>query len=329
MPVKRRTFGLILLAAALLVGVAVALAQELRVPRALVATSGGEVTHDGLRLRWAVGQPAAGSLANGLILCSGFVCAPGVHPNLGGDTIRPSVSATQPSAGATGVPLNQPFYVFFSEPMASASVDTATGGTLTTTPTWNRDSTRLTLTHPGLAPNTNYTITIIGGTDRSANPLVDAPYRFQFTTGTGRVAEADLQVAKHAIGSVRPAAGERLTYTLVITNAGPAGPAMASLLDRFSDPRAVSALQAPGCTWSPAAPAATCTLVGLAVGQPVQIQMVVTTALSFSGWLTNTATLTPLGSGVDPSPGNDSAQTAVYLNPAAIYHSVSLPIIRN
>jgi hypothetical protein len=329
--VKRRTVAFILLAAALLVGVAVVVAQGLRLPRALVAGGGGEVTHDGLRLRWAAGQPAAGSLANGLILCSGYVCAPGVHPNLGGDTTRPSVSATQPSDGTTGVPLNQPIYVFFSEPMDSASVDATTDGTLATTPAWNRDSTRLTLTHPGLVPSTNYTITIAGGTDQSANLLVDAPYRFHFTTGTSRVAEADLQVAKHAIGLARPTAGERVTYTLVITNAGPAGPAMATLLDRFSDPRAVSALQAPGCAWSPGGPAATCTLVGLAVGQPVQIQMVVTTALSFSGWLTNTATLMPLGSGVDPSPGNDSAQTGIYLNPspAATYQWVFMPVIRN
>jgi uncharacterized repeat protein (TIGR01451 family) len=328
MPVKRRTVALILLAAVLLAGVAVALAQGLRVPRGLVTGGGGEVAHGGLRLRWALGQPAAGSLANGLILCSGYVCAPGVHPNVGGDTTRPSISATQPSAGATGVPLNQPIYIFFSEPMASASVDTATSGTLVTTPAWNHDGTRLTLTHPGLVANTDYVITITQGTDRFANPLVDAPYRFQLTTGTGRVAEADLQVAKHAAGSSQPTAGERVTYTLVITNTGPAGPAMATLSDRFSDPRAVSALQAPGCTWSPGWPAATCTLVDLAVGQPVQIQMVVTTAVSFRGWLTNTATLMPLGSGVDPSPGNDSAQTAVYLNPAATHHSVSLPIIR-
>jgi uncharacterized repeat protein (TIGR01451 family) len=95
------------------------------------------------------------------------------------------------------------------------------------------------------------------------------------------VAEADLQVAKHATGSGQPAAGERVTYTLVITNAGPASPAIATLMDRFSDPTALVALQAPNCTWSPGSPTATCTLVGLAAGQPTRIQIVATTAVSF------------------------------------------------
>jgi uncharacterized repeat protein (TIGR01451 family) len=331
MPVTRRTVGVgsLLLVAALLAGVVVAVAQGLRLPRALVGGGGGEVAHAGLHLRWAIGQPAAGSVANGLILCSGYVCAPGAHANVGGDTTRPSITATHPRDGASGVPLNQPVYIFFSEPMAGASVDTTAGGTLAVTPTWNRDGTRLTLTHSEFAATTSYTATVTGGTDRSANPLLDAPYQFHFTTGTGRAAEADLQVAKHATGSGQPAAGERVTYTLVITNAGPAGPAIATLVDRFSDPTALVALQAPNCTWSPGSPTATCTLVGLAAGQPTRIQIVATTAVSFSGWLTNTATLTPLGSGVDPNPGNDSAQTAVFLNPAVTYPPVSLPIIRH
>jgi hypothetical protein len=66
---------------ALLVLVGAALAAGEWMPRGGVTSGGGEVSAGGLTLRSVVGQPVVGTVSNGLTLCSGFECGPGVPTN--------------------------------------------------------------------------------------------------------------------------------------------------------------------------------------------------------------------------------------------------------
>ena len=53
--------------------------------RSLVSSGGSIVSESGFTLQSAIGQPAAGAVANGPVLCSGYLCGPGVPSDIGGD----------------------------------------------------------------------------------------------------------------------------------------------------------------------------------------------------------------------------------------------------
>ena len=68
---------------AVILSLSVAFASGELLPRELISNGGGAVTQNGVVLRSAIGQPAAGAVQNNLTLCSGFHCAPGA-PSLSG-----------------------------------------------------------------------------------------------------------------------------------------------------------------------------------------------------------------------------------------------------
>lgn len=65
--------GLVLL----LLGLGFAWASGEGLPRDLISAGGGMVSQSGLVLQTAVGQPVAGAVDNGFVLCSGFWCGSG------------------------------------------------------------------------------------------------------------------------------------------------------------------------------------------------------------------------------------------------------------
>ena len=67
----------------LLTGIALAAGENL--PRHVV-DSGGSSIENSITLRNAIGQPIAGTVSNGITLCSGFVCGQNTSaPTPGGD----------------------------------------------------------------------------------------------------------------------------------------------------------------------------------------------------------------------------------------------------
>jgi hypothetical protein len=85
-----RTLAFALLCALLVtifsLGLVLAIGEDL--PRSLVSSGGSIVSQSGLVLHSATGQPVAGSVANDLVLCSGYWCgsgAPLTEPPIIGD----------------------------------------------------------------------------------------------------------------------------------------------------------------------------------------------------------------------------------------------------
>ena len=84
----------------LLLGLGVVLAEGEMLNRSLVSGSGGIVAQSGLTLHNATGQPVAGTVANDLLLCSGYWCggAPVTEPPIIGgefDLFLPLITSNQ------------------------------------------------------------------------------------------------------------------------------------------------------------------------------------------------------------------------------------------
>ncbi len=122
-------------------------------------------------------------------------------------------------------------------------------------------------------------------------------------------AQADLSITK-TDGLTNATAGQAITYTIVASNAGPSGVTGATVADTF--PAALT-----GVTWTcVGAGGGTCTaagagsindLVNLPDSATVTYTVNATISPSFTGTLSNTATVTAPGGVTDPNPANDSA----------------------
>lgn len=106
-----------------------------------------------------------------------------------GDTVRPTVVSTVPTANGTGISRNAVITATFSEGLDAATVTTSTMTVTSTagavTGTVTLDTTGLTATFTpsaALAPNTAYTVTLSGVKDVAGNALSGA-YTWNFTTG--------------------------------------------------------------------------------------------------------------------------------------------------
>ena len=105
------------------------------------------------------------------------------------DLTPPTVTATDPAAGATGVNPHRPIRAAFSEPVSPTTVTTASfrvqgpSGLVTGTVTYDPATSQATFTPEGpLAPGALHTATLTADIrDRVGNPLV--PYTWTFTTG--------------------------------------------------------------------------------------------------------------------------------------------------
>jgi len=127
-------------------------------------------------------------------------------------------------------------------------------------------------------------------------------------------ATTDLSISKNRQGLGVVAGGERITFTLIVTNAGPASPVSAMLVDTWTPVSAVVGVDAPGCAVDLRGGTITCTHSDLGIGS-VQLpasHIILTASAAFSGPLTNTASITPTGGVTDIAPGNNvSAPVAV------------------
>ena len=122
-------------------------------------------------------------------------------------------------------------------------------------------------------------------------------------------AQTDLGITK-TDGSATYTAGAAVTYTIVVTNAGPSNATGATVADTFP-------AQITSATWTcVAAGGASCAASGsgnlnnnvnIPVGGSVTYTMIANTSASASGIMSNTATVAAGAGQTDPTPGNNSA----------------------
>ncbi len=159
------------------------------------------------------------------------------------DTTAPTVIATAPIAGATGIPINTTMIVTFSEAMDSATITPATvtlkdnlNNPITAGVVYDSFSSSARLTPSGaLTFNRTYTATVTTGVQDAAGNALAAPYVFTFTTA------ANLDITPPLVQSVSPVGGS--------TCASTAGTVTASF-DEDLDPATVN-----GSTFSLTGPA--------------------------------------------------------------------------
>jgi len=174
-----------------------------------------------------------------------------------------------------------------------------------------------------LAPGGDFAITINGtapptfatpmpntatvtGSDPDPNAINDSSTSASSTAGS-----ADLSIVKSA--SPSPAVpGETVTYTLLVTNAGPTFAEDVSVSDPLP-PGLTFVSASPGCTH--ASGTVTCTRASLLNGASASFDVVAAVASSVRGAIANTATV---GSSTnDPTPANNTSTATVPAAPAA------------
>ncbi|MCP4540736.1 MAG: PKD domain-containing protein [Chloroflexi bacterium] len=245
------------------------------------------------------------------------------------DTTPPTIVDTSPADGTSDVVLNAPIIVNFSEAMLRSTVNIAITPNITgISKTWSLGDTRLTMDHNNLTANTRYTSTITGS-DHTGHPLA-APYTWVFTTGMTIAPETDLALAKVRDGSGVVTAGQRITYTFIITNNGPTTPVTATITDFFSNTAALVRVGGVGCEWATGTETVTCTVTRIISGTPQHLTLVVTSCEVFSGTLSNIATIAPIGGIVDTIAANDTAGpvlVVVRTESSAKYYDIYLPLV--
>lgn len=140
---------------------------------------------------------------------------------------------------------------------------------------------------------------------------------------------ADLSIIKERVGAGGVTAGERITYTLVITSLGSTAPVTATVVDAWTPITAVVGVDAPGCdTTSWATGVITCTQMIPSPGSAYlpDPYLVLTTSATFSGTLTNTASVTTTGGTVDTNPSNNVADP-VAVTVTIERYTVYLPLV--
>jgi uncharacterized repeat protein (TIGR01451 family) len=124
---------------------------------------------------------------------------------------------------------------------------------------------------------------------------------------------ADLEIVKLVTPSVNVGVGQPLTYTLVVSNAGPS-PVMSTIVVTDWLPIELTSVMTSGVGWScdlSAQPTLVCTLdSGLAPGAISQIDLIATAPVTRGLTITNTATITATGAS-DPNLGNNTASVAI------------------
>jgi hypothetical protein len=114
-----------------------------------------------------------------------------IYATTGADTTAPTVTASNPPGGATGVAVNAPITVRFSEAVAAGTITPANlelrgpGGTLVNrSVTYDAAEQTATITpSAALTGTTQYTVTVRTGVTDGAGNALAANHQFSFTTG--------------------------------------------------------------------------------------------------------------------------------------------------
>lgn len=99
--------------------------------------------------------------------------------------VPPQITYTSPADVATGVLVNAPIVIGFSEPINTSSFTyTCVPDPGNWTVAWNATNDTVTLTHDNFATSTSYTFTVTAANDMTGNPLAAGavPNPFSFTT---------------------------------------------------------------------------------------------------------------------------------------------------
>jgi|GEM_PF-503812 len=132
--------------------------------------------------------------------------------------------------------------------------------------------------------------------------------------------QADLQITK-TDGSATAIPGTAITYTIVVTNAGPSNVTAATVVDNV--PAAITgvtytAVQTGGSTGFTASGSGNINdTVNIPTGGTITYTLTGTVSSTATGTLTNTATVTPPVGTFDPTPGNNTATDGDTLPPRA------------
>ncbi|MFC4068822.1 PQQ-dependent sugar dehydrogenase [Actinoplanes subglobosus] len=113
-----------------------------------------------------------------------------LYATTGADTTAPAVTSTSPAGGATGVAVNAPVTVRFSEPVTASTVTAANlelrgpgGAAVARTVAYDAATQTATITPAtALALSTVYTVTIRTGVTDAAGNALAADHQFSFTT---------------------------------------------------------------------------------------------------------------------------------------------------
>ncbi len=152
------------------------------------------------------------------------------------DATPPQVVSVTPVDGASGVSVNTPLTVNFSEPMNAPSLSYAVspdpGGWEVV---WDANGESVTLSHTAFDFGVTYTVVVTGAEDLAGNALANAPYTWSFTTSVdltppeppvllnpadGAVLSDTAPVLTWAASSSEDVAGYRLNFNGTITDVG-------------------------------------------------------------------------------------------------------------
>ncbi len=132
------------------------------------------------------------------------------------DTTPPTVAATSPAAGSTGVATGAPLTATFSEPVQAGtvgwSVRDSTGNAVAGGIGYDAPTQRSNFTPAAaLAANTAYTATVSGAADPSGNTM--APVSWTFTTAAADITAPTVTAQSPAAGATGVAVGTTATAT--------------------------------------------------------------------------------------------------------------------
>ena len=124
-------------------------------------------------------------------------------------------------------------------------------------------------------------------------------------------------------------AGELITYTITITNAGPTAPVTATVLDMWTPVEAVAEVYAPGCVVNLAVGEITCIRKNLGTGSALlpSPYLVFTTSGTFSGTLENSASVTTASGITDTNPDNNIVGPVVVAITSRDSWTLYLPVV--
>lgn len=217
----------------------------------------------------------------------------------------------------------------------SVSDPLPTGVTGITTPTvpagWTCSVTgqNLSCSAPSMAPGATGTISVRGvvsdgytgsitnsASITSTTPDPDTGNNTESVT-TPTAPRADLAMTKVYAGGSPPVPGQPVSWTVTLTNNGPSAAANPLITD--TPPAVVSnptgTVTAPGWSCSTVSGQVRCTAPSLAAGASVSLTVSGVLAASFTGLLSNTATVS--SPTTDPIPGNNSATASATATPSA------------